>query len=506
MGQAVRMLDTHSGGETPSNDESRLAKRGQLEAFLLVPDPPPRHGLRRLWFDPILARHILRMALPVVLGMLTQTAINILDTVMVGRLPREIANPGQAAIQNSLPLMWLVGGFLSAVWVGTQAITSRRAGEGNDALAGRALTNSLLISISSGVVFSIAAVLLVPHVLGALYHDAKIVELGTDYLQVRLVGVLAMAATFSYKSFFDGIGKTRVFMVVAVVMNILNVVLNVLLIFGNDTLGVPMLGVKGAAIASVAAAYVGLVLLVVISFAPRYLMRYRYYDPRKINVGVLREIIRLSLPNGAATIVVMTGFVGFYWVVDQVNGLYATPGNPVYSTANAVLISIFMVAFMSALAFGTATAALVSQSLGAGRPYLAERYVFDAARIWAYAMWIFGAFMIFTPDAIIALVNPDPEVIEIARTPLRVLGVLQGVVAVAMIMAQTLYGVGLAKYVLIVELCLHLLVVSPVAYLFGVVLDFGLLGVYVGPMLYVCLLAAAMYWKLRRSDWKEILI
>ena len=114
--------------------------------------------------------------------------------------------------------------------------------------------------------------------------------------------------------------------------------------------------------------------------------------------------------------------------------------------------------------------------------------------------------MIFTPDAIIALVNPDPEVIEIARTPLRVLGVLQGVVAVAMIMAQTLYGVGLAKYVLIVELCLHLLVVSPVAYLFGVVLDFGLLGVYVGPMLYVCLLAAAMYWKLRRSDWKEILI
>ena len=128
--------------------------------------------------------------------------------------------------QGQCFLEWLVGGFLSAVWVGTQAITSRRAGEGNDALAGRALTNSLVISSSSGVVFSDAAIILVPRLIDVLYSDTRVVDLATSYLQIRLVGVLAMACTFSYKSFFDGIGKTKVFMTVAVVMNILNVVLN----------------------------------------------------------------------------------------------------------------------------------------------------------------------------------------------------------------------------------------------------------------------------------------
>jgi Na+-driven multidrug efflux pump len=114
--------------------------------------------------------------------------------------------------------------------------------------------------------------------------------------------------------------------------------------------------------------------------------------------------------------------------------------------------------------------------------------------------------MIVAPQTIIGWVNPDPEVIAIATAPMRVIGVLQGIAAIALVLAQTLYGVGNAKFVLLVELCLHVLVVSPVAYLFGIVFDFGLLGVYAGPVLYVCLLALAMYWKFKRGDWEEILI
>ncbi len=189
------MLSTEPGGSTAQDQPAGAPTHGNadLEPFVLVGDPTPRSGLGRLLVDPTLVRHILKVALPVVLGMLTQTAINILDTVMVGRLPSEIANPGQAAIQNSLPLMWLVGGFLSAVWVGTQAITSRRAGEGNDALAGRALTNTLALSSTAGALLSFGAIMAVPHVIGALYSDAKVVELATEYLQIRLVGVLAKA-------------------------------------------------------------------------------------------------------------------------------------------------------------------------------------------------------------------------------------------------------------------------------------------------------------------------
>lgn len=475
-----------------------------LAPFLKVPDPKRRQGLARLVPDWLLARQVLRVAVPVIVGMLTQTAINILDTIMVGRLPKEAANPGQAAIGLALPMMWLVGGFLSAVWVGTQAITSRRAGEGNDSLAGRALTNSVVIAFTSAIAFSSIAYFVAPYVIGAMYRDPVVVQLASDYLQIRMVGVLAMVATFSFKSFFDGIGKTHVFMSAAVGMNLMNVALNWLFIYGNETLGIPHWGVSGAAYASVTSAYLGLVVLIIWSLTPTYLGRYHYYSAKKLSLRVVRDIIRLSLPNGLATIVVMLGFEAFYWVVGQVNARYATAGNPVIATANQVLITIFMLTFMSSLAVGSATAAVVSQTLGAKRPVLGEAYAWVACKVWAYVMWIYGAVMFLFPDALLGLVTTDPDVMVVGRLPLQVLALLQGFMAIAIILAQTLYGVGNAKFVMYVELCLHLCIMAPVAYLCGWVLDWGLLGVFVGPVSYISLLCIAMVWKFRRGEWKEI--
>ncbi|MCK5688390.1 MATE family efflux transporter [Myxococcota bacterium] len=478
----------------------------EVAPFLQIDDPPRHRGPARLAINPTLAKQILKMAMPVVLGMLTQTAINILDSVMVGRLPKAEANPGLAAIGLSLPLMWLVGGFLSAIWVGTQAITARRAGEGHDDYAGRVLTNSLVLAFLFGSVFSILAALAAPHTIGNLYSDHRVVELGVGYLQIRLLGVLAMVATFSYKSFFDGIGRTKIFMVVAVLMNILNVVFNYLLIFGHEGLGVPQMGVRGAALASVLAAYIGLFAMIFWSFTPSLLRRYRYYSVRKINFKVMGEIVRLSLPNGIATIVIMVGFEAFYWVVGMVNDRVAEAGNPVIAAGNQVVVVALMITFMTSLAFGTATAAIVGQALGAGRTYLAERYAFDATKIWAYVTWTYGGLLLMFPDQILGLVSTDPEVIAVAKAPIIILAFFQGVIAIAVVLAQVLYGTGNAKFVMWVELILHLSVVSPVAYLMGWVFDLGLVGIYAGPLLYVVLMAIAVGWKLRKGDWKEATI
>ncbi|MEO0815273.1 MAG: MATE family efflux transporter, partial [Myxococcota bacterium] len=146
--------------------------------YLKVSDPEQPKGWSRLLINRTLAWNTIRMAMPVVLGMVTQTAINILDTVMVGRLPTEIANPGQAAIGFSLPLMWLVSGSLSAVWVGTQAIASRRFGAGELDEAGKVLSNSVAIAVSTSLVVSVIAWMSVPSLVGTLYDDPASVTLG----------------------------------------------------------------------------------------------------------------------------------------------------------------------------------------------------------------------------------------------------------------------------------------------------------------------------------------
>src|SRR5204862_3417368 len=99
----------------------------------------------KLAVDMPLARRILALAWPVVLAMISQTAINQVDHILIGRLPTSDSVPAHSALELALILLWAVGGSLSAISVGTQALTARRFGEGDDDRAGSVMMNALLV-------------------------------------------------------------------------------------------------------------------------------------------------------------------------------------------------------------------------------------------------------------------------------------------------------------------------------------------------------------------------
>src|SRR6516225_8063320 len=109
-----------------------------------------------LAIDRALARRLGSLAAPVVLAMVSQTIINWVDHILVGRLPSSDSIPGQAALGPALNLFWAVGGALAAVSVGTQALTARRLGEDDHERAGQVLFNSLMVAFFSSLVASIA--------------------------------------------------------------------------------------------------------------------------------------------------------------------------------------------------------------------------------------------------------------------------------------------------------------------------------------------------------------
>src|SRR5512140_407227 len=107
-------------------------------------------------------RAILRLALPTVLAMLTQSAVNEIDIVFFGRLPCPESSTAQAALLPSLILLWLFGGSLSAISVGTQVIAARRFAEKKPIDAGAVLVNSWFFSAVAGVVFTVCGYLALP--------------------------------------------------------------------------------------------------------------------------------------------------------------------------------------------------------------------------------------------------------------------------------------------------------------------------------------------------------
>lgn len=459
-------------------------------------------------------RAILKLALPTVAAMLTQSVVNEIDIVFFAHLPAQEASNAQAALLPSLIILWLFGGSLSSISVGTQAYTGRRFAEGRYDDAGRVLTNAVIFSLVAGVIFTIIGFVTMPHILGAIIQVPEAREAALAYLDYRLIGITSMVATFAFKAFFDGIGKTHIHLVSAVVMNALNIVLCLLLIFGNDALGIPKMGIAGAGLAGCIATYVGLFIMVGYALKPEYRARFTPFKKSQLDIPLMRSLVKLSVPSAVATIAVMTGFALFSAIAGKLDQLalevYQTGAAaaeafvPYHGAATTVIVGVLKLTFTACLAFGTSTATLVAQSLGIRDGEKAARFGWTSVRL---GMVIFGAIGLLEfvfADQILAFATQSEVVREAALIPMRMMALLSPIIAVGMILTQALFGAGNTRFVMVVELILHFTCLVPLAWLLSITLRFDLVGLWSAGACYVVLLALVMSYKFRKGDWKSI--
>jgi multidrug resistance protein, MATE family len=475
----------------------------------LVSDPG--QDARVLIFEPVLLRRIVSLGLPVIIGMLTQALINQVDTIFVGRLDERTAVAGTAALGFSLTLLWAFGGFLAAIAVGTQALTARRFGEGDVEGAGKVLTNSVTLAIGSSIVVTALAIAAVPAIFERLHNDPYVRELGISFCRIRFLGILAMVLTSSLKSFYDGVGRVRVHMIVAILMNILNALLCWLLVFGN--LGFPRLEVEGAAWAAVLSASAGAVMMLGWALRGEDRAAFRAFRVSNLDAKVAGTVARLSVFSGLATLFVMTGFGIFFAIVGKIDERDGLAG--VNVSATQLIISVCMVIFMTSIAFGTSTATLVSQSMGARKPELAARYGWQSVLVMVLFMSAVGLLIATFPEPILRIFLPQDasrnellkdEVIAIATNSLRFCGLIAPIAAGALVLTQALYGAGESRFVMIAEGILHFTCLVPLAYFFAIGLDFGLIGCWYATACYGLALLVATGWKFWSGSWKKTVL
>jgi MATE family multidrug resistance protein len=355
-----------------------------------------------------------------------------------------------------------------------------------------------------------------PSLLGLLIKTEPARLAALAYLKWRFLGVTSMVMSFAFKAFFDGIGKPHVHLVSAVVMNALNVVLCLLLIFGNPALGIPRMGIAGAGMAGFLATYVGLFIMFAYALHPAYRTVYHPFSPAKLDPVLGWSILKLSIPGGIATIVGMVGFGLFAGIASRLDHLHPAglvspmcpggEGEPVNAAATTVIVGILKLTITACLAFGTSTATLVAQSIGEKDPDKAERFGWVSVKL---GLVIFGTVGLleaaFAPQ-ILAFVTHSDLVRHAALAPLRLMGVCTPMLATGMIVTQALFGAGNTRFVAVAEFVLHFTCLVPLAWLLGIGLGLGLNGIWVAGMIYMMLLAGIMSFKFRSGDWKKITI
>lgn len=424
---------------------------------------------RRARSERPLGHEVWALAWPAIAHMLLVTLMFVAGRAMIGRC----SSTALASLHVSGTLVWTSYSLFTALSAGTLAVVARSVGAGDRLAAARAARASLLLALGLGVAVTVplrvadAALLraLFPHAGDAVIADAiAYLRIVLPALPLAFVESIAAAA-------LQGAGDTRTPLSVAAVGNIVNIVLAWLLISGG--LGLPALGIRGAAIGHAATMAIEGALLTAALFSRRSPIPLSARPPsRGADRDALRRVLRVSGPALAEKALYHAGYVGFVAII----GLLGAAA----MAANQALSAIEAVAFLSADGFGVAAGAVVAQKLGAARHGEATRAGWLASAM-AIA-WLTGIGIVFAaaPRLLVSAFSSDPAIVDLGARSLYVAAAAQPFMAFATVTGMGLRGAGATRTVLLTTLVSSVVVRLAATWFFAVTLDWGLVGVWMG--------------------------
>tara|TARA_Y100000588_G_C14227292_1_gene913747 strand:+ start:692 stop:2113 length:1422 start_codon:yes stop_codon:yes gene_type:complete len=460
--------------------------------------------------DKKLFKHIFVLATPVIISNFSRVLMGIVDLVMVGHLGASAL----AAVGMAGMVTWTAMSLGIALRTGTQTIVSRRLGEKKYDKCSVALRNIQLFSLIIGVPLSYICYYFTTPIISFFISDPDTLWQCIDYAEFNFLGVYFIYASFVFQGFYTGIEKTKIHMKAVLASNILNVYLNVGLIFGTEAIIIflegtyfsifsnlwsfyefPALGVKGAAIGTFIATIWLFIHYFLYLFKPDIKNKYQVFKMTLSKKMLKRQLI-VAYPIALQETLVMFSFTIFYKIIGII-GVFEL-------AATQIIFRIMHASFMPALGVGQACATLVGKYLGEKNPDKAEQSIYESLRGSFYIMGSVGICFILFAQYIIEPFTNDPDVIKIAVPGLRFVGLLQFVDAICFTLWFALTGSGDTKIPAIVDVLTHWVLFIPACYILGITLGFGFWGPWIAFGLHLTFFAGFIFWRFRSGYWKTI--
>jgi putative MATE family efflux protein len=412
-------------------------------------------------------RRIVTLALPIIGGMASQNVLNLVDTAMVGVLgAASLAAVGMASFAN-----FMASAFIMGLAAGVQAMAARRKGEGRADEMARPLNGGLALAVGLAVPWSGLLFVIADDVFPFLVDDPEVVALGVPYLRARLLAMTALGVNYAFRGYWNGVDRSTVYLRTIVTMHVCNVVLNWLLIFGH--LGFPRLGVTGAGIASAISFAIGSVLYTVQGARLAGEAGFLRSIPDR---ATMVSMLRLSVPTGTQQFFFAAGMTTFFWIIGQI-------GTDEMAASN-VLTNLLLVVILPGLGFGLAAMSLVGQALGRGDVDDAAAWPWEVARLAAVVVAAIASVGLVAPDLVLGLFLHEPDTLELARAPLRIIAATIVYDTLGTVLMHALLGAGDNRRVMMVAIGLQWGAFLPLAYLVGPVWGLGLTAVWIAQVVY----------------------
>ena len=436
-------------------------------------------------------KKVLRIALPAIAGLSTQMVLSLVDTAMVGRLPESVY--ALAAMGLGVLATWALISFFSSLATGTHVLVARKYGESDYTSCGKILNNSIYLSFVIGSIVAMIAVFFAYDISHFFAADPEVGKLAGDFIFYRFIGIPFFLISVSYRGFYFGINKTKIFMISGIITNLLNIFFNYMLIYGK--FGLPRMGVAGSALGSTFATMFDMFFYLVVLASPTYRRRFQNFRNLKVDFGLIRKIYKISIPVSFQNVFILIGFLSFV----AITGIIGTK----QQAATQTIMSTLFLSLLPSFGFGIAAQTLVGNNLGSGKLRLAKIYGYETAKIATYYTIFLGLIFILFPKAVLSIITTDNVILEVAKPALRVAGVAQMFYATGIVLGNGLQSAGKTFFVMMSEVVTNLLVFVPLSYFLGVYLHLGLTWAWGALPVYIILFSATILIKFRFGRWGE---
>jgi len=422
------------------------------------------------------------------------TLVYLVSAILIGWLNDPVA---LAAVGLSSTLMWASDGLFQALSISASAMVARFWGAKDFEEARRVAGQSLILSVMVALALMTILIPVAQLFLEVMGGEPEVVRRGAEYACILLATSPISFTLIIANSIMRATGDTRKPMYTTGIMNLCNIAIASVLIFGLGP--IPRLELRGAALATSAARTLGGLIALGILFSSKTPIHLRASHLRRWDWGLIRRILRISLPNIGETIVSRLGFILFMRIVSALG--------TVALAAHQIALRVESLAFMPGWGLATAAAALVGQALGARKADVAEHGIRRTLLMGNGTIALVGAVFVVLGPAIVRLFGvQDAELVSMATMVVRISALeLFGLCSV-MIIGGCLRGAGDTRTPMTVTLAGTLLFRVPTTYLFAIVLDAGLKGVWLATAADWSMRALIMFFLYMRGRWKTVTV
>ena len=393
---------------------------------------------------------LLGMSLPIMASMLVQALYNVVDSIFVSR----ISENALTAVSLAFPIQSIMIALGGGMGVGVNAILSKALGEKDYDSVNKSAMNGIFLSLINFVIFILVGLFIVRPFYVSQTSDAEIIGYGVDYLTIVCCMSFGIYFQFIFERLLQSTGRTVCTMITQTTGAIINLILDPIFIFG--LFGMPVMGVKGAALATVIGQIVAAIFAFILNIRVNreIQLRFREFRPDKEIIG---KIYSVGLPS----IIMQSIGSAMVYGLNKILITFSSTATAVFGVYFKLQSFIFMPVF----GLNNGMVPILAFNYGARKR---ERMVDTIKYSVIYALIIMSAgtlaFWLFT-DKLLLLFAASDHMMSMGIPALRIISIHFPIAAFCIIIGSVFQALGRAVYSMINSIMRQVVVLLPVAYL-----------------------------------------